>query len=405
MAIHLTKTILNFQDISSPEAQKFLQENKNTPVEELLLRAKKYPHLNIPLLVAQIEGRGKAQKKLPSWFNSKEVIYPVKLSMEQCSSEQTATYKASLISGNTLIDLTGGFGVDCAAFANKIETVIYVERNPELAAIAEYNFNVFKKNNIEVVNTDSEKFISNFTSLADWIFIDPARRKEGSKVFRFSDCEPDILTLQKILFSKTQRILIKTSPLLDIDLAVKELGYVTEVHVLAIENECKELLFVLEKEIKSAPEIIATNIRKENRIDKFTFSRQEESDAEVKISLPLTFLYEPNAAILKAGAFKSIGVACKLFKLNVNSHLYTSEEYQGDFQGRIFKIIKILKYSKKEILEEIPEGKANIAVRNFPYSVEEIRKKTSLKDGGNTYLFATKDKDDKLIVLLTQKMN
>jgi hypothetical protein len=397
---------MNFSEILSPEAQKFIQENSSTPVEELVLRSKKYPTLNIPLLVSQIEGKNKAKKKLPSWWACEKIIYPVKLSMEQCSSELTAAYKASLLSGDTLVDLTGGFGVDCAAFAEKMKKVIYVERNAELAAIATHNFGVLKKNNIEVLNTVSEDFISNFIYRSDWIFIDPARRKEGSKVFRFADCEPDVLKLQKALFKMSDRILIKTSPLLDIDQAVKELGYVKEIHVLAVDNECKELLFILEEAAKKTePEIIAVNIRKEIIKDAFQFNRKKESEAEVKLSLPLQYLYEPNAAILKAGAFKSIAVATGLYKLNASSHLYTSGEYQESFPGRAFRILKIVKYSKKEILPELPEGKANITTRNFPDTVEDIRKKTGIKDGGSVYLFATKDLYDKPVILLTEKIN
>ena len=397
---------MDFPDITSSQAQKFIQDNLHIPVEELLLSGKKYPGLNIPLLVAQIEGKNKAVKKLPTWFQSKEVIYPVKLSMEQCSSEVTAAYKAGLLSGATLIDLTGGFGVDSAAFSEKLEHVIYVERTVELATIAAHNFRVLNKNNIEAVNKNAEDFISNYADKVDWIYIDPARRKEGSKVFRFADCEPDILKLQQQLFAISDNILIKTSPLLDIDQAVKELGYVKEVHVLAVDNDCKELLFVLNKNIEvSAPEIIAVNIRKENKKDEFRFSKKIENEAEVKLSLPQHYIYEPNAAILKAGAFKSIAAARGLYKLHASSHLYTSEECQHDFPGRIFHLIKTLKYSKKEILEAIPDGKANITTRNFPDTVEIIRKKTGLKEGGSNYLFATKDRYDKPIVLLTEKMN
>ncbi len=395
-----------FPDITSPQAQKFIQENLHVPIEELLLSGKKYPGLTIPLLIAQIDGRNKAKKKLPTWFQTEGIIYPVKLSMEQCSSESTAAYKATLLKGSTLVDLTGGFGVDSAAFSETMEKVIYVERNTELSEIAAHNFSVLKRDNIEVLNNTSESFIFNATYTVDAIYIDPARRKEGGKVFRFADCEPDILALQQDLFKKTTTILIKTSPLLDIDQAVKELGYVKEVHVLAVDNECKELLFLLDKaQADAAPEIVAVNIRKEKIKDIFQFSRKKENEAIVKFCLPLAYIYEPNAAILKAGAFKSIALYWKLSKLHVSSHLYTSDECLLDFPGRIFRVLKTLKYSKKEILAEIPDGKANITARNFPDSVEAIRKKTGLKDGGNVYLFATKEMNDKPFILLTEKIN
>ncbi len=397
---------MNFFEITLPQARKFIEDNLQIPVEELLLSGKKYPGLNIPLLVAQIEGKQKAKKKLPSWFQSADIIYPVKLSMEQCSSEITAAYKASLLSGTSLIDLTGGFGVDSAAFSERMSKVIYVERNTELSEIAAHNFRVLKKENVEIVNKNTEDFISINSTSFDWIYIDPARRKEGSKVFRFADCEPDILKLQQELFKISNHIMIKTSPLLDIDQAVKELGYVREVHVVAADNDCKELLFILNKEQeKSEPEIIAINIRKENIKDEFRTSRKKEHESEVKYSIPQAYLYEPNVAVLKAGAFKSIAATEHLGKLHPNSHLYTSDQLKLDFPGRIFRLLKTIKYSKKEILEEIPEGKANITVRNFPNTVEEIRKKTGLKDGGSKYLFATTDLNDKPIILLTEKIN
>ncbi len=395
---------MNFQEVTSSESKKFIQENIEKPVEEILLGAKKYPLLNIPILVAQIEGKNKAKKKLPSWYKNENIIYPVKLSMEQCSSESTAHYKASLLNGNALIDLTGGFGVDCTAFAEKIKQVFYIEQNAELAQIAAHNFNVFEKKNITVYNAKTEDFISDFHEPVDWIFIDPARRKEGNKVFRLSDCEPDILALKKPLFKISKQILIKTSPLLDLDMALRELEFVKEIHIVAVDNECKELLFVLGRE-SCEPEIVAVNIRKETTLDVFRFTRKEESEAQVQYQLPMEYLYEPNAAVLKAGAFKSIALKEGLFKLNPSSHLYTSNAYKENFPGRSFRILDRLKYSKKELLAALPEGKANITVRNFPDSVESIRKKTGVKDGGTIYLFATKDLDDKPVILLTEKIH
>lgn len=393
---------MNFQEINSPEAKRFIQENLHTPVEELLLSAHKFPFLNIPLLVSQIEGRNKAQKKLPTWYHSEEVIYPVKLSMEQCSSEITASYKASLVSGNILIDLTGGFGVDSFAFAKKVRNVFYIEGNEELSEIAAYNFKIFHQENIEIFPTRAEDFISSYKDGVDWIYLDPARRREGNKVVRLSDCEPDLLSLKKSLFKLSDQILVKTSPLLDLDIALKELEFVREIHVIAVENECKELLFILDQHTKE-PEIIAVNFRK-NEWEKFRFHRSFENSVSVPYHKPWNYLYEPNAAILKAGAFKSIAAKTGLLKLNINSHLYTSEHLLKNFPGRSFKLLKTIKYSKKEILAEVPEGKANITVRNFPDSVELIRRKTGLKDGGDCYLFATRDLHNKPIILLTEKI-
>ncbi|HVD97933.1 MAG TPA: class I SAM-dependent methyltransferase [Cytophagaceae bacterium] len=392
---------MNFQELNSPEAKKFIQENLSIPVEDILLRARKFPSLNVPLLVTQIEGKNKAKKKLPTWYQSETIVYPVKLSMEQCSSETTAAYKANLINGDTLIDLTGGFGVDCTAFAGKMKKVIYIEQNKELAEIAAYNFKILGKNNIEVFNALTENFLQTFTGHADFIFLDPARRKEGNKVFRLSDCEPNIIALKEQLFKISTHVLLKTSPLLDIESALKDLRQVKEVHVVAVDNECKELLFLLDHKA-SETEIVAVNIHKD-RTDEFRFSRKEEQVATVSFHMPMQYLYEPNAAILKAGAFKSVAAKTGLFKLNASSHLYTSEELFENFPGRTFRILKTLKYSKPDLMEALPDGKANITVRNFPDSVEQIRKKTGIKDGGDLYLFATKDLHDKLVILVTKK--
>ncbi len=397
-------TAMNFQELTSDAAKKFIQEHIDTPVEELLLRAKKFPLLNIPFLVAQIEGKNKAKKKLPSWYATEGIVYPIKLSMEQCSSELTAAYKSALVQGDILIDLTGGFGVDSLAFSRKMNRIVYVEQNKELAEIAEHNFTVLQKNNIEVRCANSEHFIAESKEAVDWIYLDPARRKGGSKVFRLADCEPDLLAIKELLFRRSKHILVKTSPLLDLDSAVKELGCVKEIHVLAVDNDCKELLFVLDQET-TEPEIIAVNIRKETLQDEFRFTRKTEREATALLHTPMDYLYEPNAAILKAGAFKSIALKTGVYKLNTSSHLYTSGEFQPNFPGRSFKVLKTVKYSKKELMEEIPEGKANITVRNFPDSVELIRKKTGLKDGGSLYLFATRDLHDKPVILLTEKIN
>lgn len=198
--------------------------------------------------------------------------------------------------------------------------------------------------------------------------------------------------------------MVKTSPLLDLDIALKELEYIREIHIVAVENECKELLFILDQQTTD-PEIIAVNLRKGDKTSTFRFYKKSESETTVQFHMPMDYLYEPNAAILKGGAFKSVARQTGTFKLNSSSHLYTSRELVEDFPGRSFKILKLLKYDKKEILAEIPEGKANITVRNFPDSVELIRKKTGLKDGGQHYLFATRDCQDKPVVLLTEKIN
>jgi len=396
---------MDLKDIISPQAQTFIRENFNTPVNELLLKYRKNDVLNIPVLIAQIEGRNKAKSKLPTWYKNENIIYPVKISVEQSSSEITAQYKASLVSGELLIDMTGGFGVDDVFFAEKIKRVLHIEQNEELSEIALHNFSVLKKKNIETIVGNSESIVLNYPNNIDGIYLDPARRKEGNKVFLLSDCEPDIVKLKNSLFEKTTFILLKTSPLLDIKSALKELQFVKEIHVVAVDNECKELLFILDKNTSTEnPEIIAVNFRKGLLKQEFKFKHLDEHTASVEIGEVASYLAEPNTAVLKAGAFKSIAKKFNLKKLHPSSHLYTSNILPENFPGRIFKVIKTIKYSKKEILDALPEGKANITVRNFPDSVEIIRKKTGIKDGGNNYIFATTNSIGKPILLLTEKI-
>jgi predicted O-methyltransferase YrrM len=391
--------------LTSPEAKKFIEQNKDVPVEELLLRERKKNSVHTPMLIAQIEGRSKAQKKLPSWSMVPDLIYPVKLSMEQCSSERTASYKAGLVSGSLLADLTGGFGVDTAAFAQAVEEVVYVEQNEELAAIAAHNFLQLGQDNIRVVTGASELFLQQSSDAFDWLYIDPARRKEGNKVVRFADCTPDITALTTLFWEKTKGVLVKTSPLMDIDQAVRELSCVKEVHIVAVDNECKELLFVLDQNAaENSLKLTAVNIRSSKPTEVFSFYKTEEQEAEVAYHAPQKYLYEPNAALLKAGAFKLPAVRMGLYKLHASSHLYTSEQLAENFQGRVFEVYDQVKYTKKDLQAALPEGRANITVRNFPDSVADIRKKTGLRDGGDVYIFATRDWQQKPVLLLTRKV-
>ena len=400
---------MNIAEITTPESQKFIATHLSDSIHDLLLQAGKYKEFDVPLLTRQIESKNKAKNKLPLWFNTPGIVYPEKLSMEQCSSEITALYKAEILDGSfkRLIDLTGGLGVDSYFFSKKFEEVIYVEKNESLNELASYNFSVLKADNIQSVSTEAEEFVSSYKKKADFIFIDPARRKEGSKVFRFSDCEPNVTEMPQDLFEISEKIMIKASPLVDIDHAIRELKWVEKIFVVAVENECKELLFLLNKNIGDADiplEITAANISQKGSKIEFKFIREEELKASAEISLPLVYIYEPNASIMKAGAFRSVGEKFLLKKLHPNSHLYTSEQLVKDFPGRIFKLESTLKYSKKEILNDLPNGKANITVRNFPDTVEAIRKKTGIKDGGEIYLFATTDKNGKHVILKTNKI-
>lgn len=398
--------------ILQPDIQAFISANENTDVHELALKAHLYPDLPIPLIISQLTARKKAKVKLPSFYTQKNIIYPPQLSLEQCSSEQAAVFKANLLAGEILIDMTGGFGIDAYFFSKNFKKVIYIEQNEALAAIAKYNFEVLKAENIEVICGDGVTFLESFTEKADYIYLDPARRDSvNHKVVLLQDCEPNILAIMPLLFGKLKektsnkesgKIVLKTSPMLDIDLAVKELTHVGKVMVLAIENECKEVIYFLSASQENLLRIETVNITK-NKVHFFDFERLTDENTVVNYALPQKYLYEPNAAILKAGGFKSVANYYHLAKLHINSHLYTSENLVENFAGRTFEIQAIKKLDKKELQKYIPENKANITARNFPLSVEEIRRKIGIKDGGNVFLFATTDYENKKIILVCKK--
>ncbi len=396
----MTKRLIHF-----PQIIEFVQQNAHADVQQLLLNQHKYPHISVREAALQLQARQKAQTKLPSWFANQVICYPSLLSLEQCSSEITARFKADLVHGHTLIDLTGGMGVDAAAFSSRFAEVIYIEQNAELQKITAYNFEQLGIANVRFVAARSDEWITTYPDKADWIYLDPARRNEiGGKVVRLQDCEPEVLALQNILFQKAENILLKASPMLDINLAIRQLSNVVTVYVLAVENEVKELLFHLSPLAVDEPEIVSVNLPKPPLSQQeFRFYKSQETTANVSFSEPLPFLYEPNAAILKAGAFRSVAASFGLFKLHPNSHLYTSETRNENFPGRTFNVLAISKLDKKDLLKHLPDGKANIAVRNFPMTVADIRKKTGIQDGGDRYLFATTDYQNRKMVLICEK--
>tara|TARA_B100001115_G_scaffold182364_1_gene178433 strand:+ start:1691 stop:2809 length:1119 start_codon:yes stop_codon:yes gene_type:complete len=366
---------------------------------DLLFLSKKYPDWNMAAIAQQVAGKQKTKKKIPTWFNTKNILYPVRLSLEQCSSEETAKYKAEIIQGKRFIDLTGGFGVDTYFISRSFKESVHCEINEELQYIAQHNFKIlgsgiqsFHQNGLEYLKTVKEKF--------DLIYIDPARRNyNNQKVIKLSDYTPNILEHIDLLFEKGKNILVKTAPLLDIKQALNELPYVKEIHIVSLKNECKEVLYLLDQKHTAEAYLHCINTTQ----SKYSFSYSQENET-APLSDPLDYLYEPNASILKAGAFNSIANDFKLQKLHPNSHLYTSHNLLEGFPGRTFKIDTICKYNKKEILKHFSVKKANIARRNFPDSVVDIRKKTGIKEGGEHYLFATTLQDNQPKILLCTKV-
>ncbi|UOY06059.1 class I SAM-dependent methyltransferase [Muricauda sp. SCSIO 64092] len=376
--------------------QEFIEKNWNTDSLSVLLQKPFFSGVSQKELVMQLEAKKKCRTKLPTWFKTNAIYYPPKLHIEQSSSEQTAAYKAELVHGKTLLDMTGGFGVDSFYFAKKVPKVFHCELNPELSAIACHNFEVLGAGNIRCHVEDGITFLQNSKEGFDWIYLDPSRRDTTQRVFLLKDCEPNILSHLKTIFSKANRILIKTAPLLDIKQGLRELGCVKEVHIVAVQNEVKELLWVLENGHTDEAELKTINLTKKTD-QRFNFHFSKEEAAISKIVLPQDYLYEPNAAILKSGAFKLLGRRFDLGKLHEHSHLYTSHELI-DFPGRRFSIENVVPYSKTGLLQ-LGLTKANITTRNFPQSVSSLRKRTKLKEGGDDYLFFTTNLNEERIVL------
>lgn len=368
----------------------------------VVLGKTEFDHISSKELAQQIESKKKCAFKLPTWFHSENIYYPSKLNIEQSSSEKTAAYKAALVKGKSLLDLTGGFGVDSYFFGKKIAKVTMCEIDQELAEIASHNLNALQADNINVLNTDGISYLTNSDKISDWIYIDPSRRdKTKGKVFKLSDCLPDVTEHLDLLLEKSKSILIKTSPLLDITSGLKDLKSVEEIHILAVNNEVKELLWIIRSGYQQEPILKAVNITNSNQ-ELFSFKRSEENKVRSSFAEPLNYLYEPNAAILKAGAFKTIGHQLHLKKLHEHTHLYTSES-KVSFPGRVFEILSEYPYSKKT-MTDLNIKKANITIRNFPIKVAELRKKHKIKEGGELYLFFVKDLHDNLLMLRCSKV-
>ena len=360
-----------------------------------------FPNVDYKLILTQIESRAKSKIKLPSWFTTQNILYPSKISVEQTSSEISAKYKSEIILGNSIIDLTGGFGVDCYYFSKSFKKVIHCELNSNLSYIVKHNFRIFHSVNIDCLNDDSSKILKNLNQKFDWIYIDPSRRNDvKGKVFMLKDCLPNVPDLQDFYYNYSDEILIKTAPLLDISAGLLELKNVKKIHIIAIENEVKELLWEIEQHFIDEIEIKTINLTKlKNEIFNFKWN----SVANCSLNLPQKYLYEPNAAIMKSGGFDEVGIQFNLKKLHKHTHLYTSNEHIV-FSGRVFEIEKIIKYSKSEMKINLENKKMNITIRNFPDSVENIRKKWKIKEGGNQYCFFTTDKNENKIALICKKI-
>ena len=393
------------------ETLQFIRLHRTDDVCSLALQAGRHPGVDMPAAVTQIAGWQAARPKIPTWAATDGILYPPHLSKEQCSSELTADYKAAIVAQaggerHSLTDLTGGFGIDFSALAAKFERADYVERQEVLCELARHNFPLLGLKHATVHQADATEYLQGMEPVS-WLFLDPARRDgHGGKTVAIADCEPDVARLEPLLLAKAGRVLLKLSPMLDLAQALHTLKHVTQAHVVAVGGECKELLLVLAADAALQPnEVPICCVNLPAAANVFTFSRQNEQNAPcIYANAPRAYLYEPHAALLKAGAFRSLTTRYKVEKLHPNSHLYTSDTQVEGFPGRTFHIDGWSGFGKREIKELLKgEKKANLTVRNFPTSVAELRKRLKLSEGGNIYLFATTLADGQKVLIKCSK--
>lgn len=387
------------------ELQTFIRDNEHVDVKDLLLKQKTILGIPTAWVVQQIVGRKKAKEKLPSFYHTNAVIYPPGINLEQSSSEDTARFKkdyafADIPSPDRIADITGGLGIDSYFFERKFNEVLYVEPDTELLQISRHNHQQLGAHRIKHFAMTAEKFLEANEQSLDCIYIDPSRRNDNNrKVFSFADCTPNISTLLPQLFQKARHLVIKASPLLDIQKGIGDLEFVKRVFVLAVHNECKELLFICERGHADEPVIQAVNIDKNKSLQSLDFLQTGERKQDIEFSDPQTYLYEPNVSLLKAGAFKTLSSRFNIPKLHPSTHLYTSDRLEELFPGNIFRILALAKSSPKELREHFPEGKANLITRNYPLSVKALRQKTSLGDGGDRYLIGCSGRNKKYLIV------
>jgi len=378
------------------KVQIFAREHRQDDVRRLALQAAKYPDMDFSFALHQIKGWRVACKKFPSWAAHEQLLYPQQLSMEQCSSEQTARYKQQLVqrlcgqtqNEGTLVDLTGGLGVDFSFMAQGFRQAYYVEQQVELCALAKHNFPLLGLSSAQIICGDGTTFLQSMADQAMVIFLDPARRDAaGSKTYAIEDCTPDVALLSDELVNKAQWVVVKLSPMLDWHAAVAQLKHVCEVHIVGVGGECKELLLVMQQHSDRQPlQLYAVNDGKV-----FTCSA-EEAQQRTPLLQTSTFdyLFEPHASLMKAGCFGALSARYGVKGLATNTHLFAAMMPVNDFPGRQFRVLAVTPFSKKSLRSALHGiEKANLAVRNFPLSVVELRKRLKLKEGGEHYLFAT----------------
>lgn len=388
--------------ILTPEVQQFLREYEQSDPTTVALRKSPFPTVSPAELAQQLDSRQRCRKKLPIWYDTPDIYYPEKLSIEQASSQVTATHKAGIIpKGSRIIDLTGGFGVDTLFFAQRAAAVTHCETNAGLSEIASHNASVLGVANGTFIATDGLRHVQNMPEdTFDVAYIDPSRRVAQRKVFRLEDCVPDVVANQHELLRKVPKLLVKSAPLLDITAALQVLEHVSAVHIISTGNECKELLFVMDRGHTGEPQLVATALTADT-LAWFAFMPSEEQTANPTFGAPTGYLHEPDAALLKSGAFKLIGTRYGLDKLHRHTHLYTASEPHDDFMGKIFRITDVMSYG--DFKKSKGSWQGNVSTRNFPLKAEVLRKRHRIGEDADRQLFFCTGPNDELLVIFASK--
>lgn len=382
--------------ISDSAVQTYIEEHLHADVHKIAMAKSPFPEVSGKELANQIAARKKSARKLPTWFDTDLIYYPALLSIEQCSSEVTAAYKASLTNGGSLIDLTGGFGVDTYYFSKINQSVLHCEINEELSDIARYNGGLLEQRNTEFFSGDGIAYLENNDRRFDFVYIDPARRSSSGKVFMLKDCTPNVIEHLGLLLSKAKRVLIKTAPLLDLTAGLKELDHVAAIHIVSVKNECKELIWVVERDFDGRPQIVCATLNETQK--QFSFIAGEEVSAAI-LETPVesgNYLYEPDVALLKSGAFNLIAERYQLHKFHSQTQLYLSPEIHTDFPGRIFKIGQVV--SAGAIKKE-KNLVGSVIVRNYPDKAAALVEKYQIKPDDTQFIIFTQSKAEGKLVI------
>jgi precorrin-6B methylase 2 len=374
--------------------QEFILEHLKDDISKIAMSKSPFEGIEAKELANQISAKRKSEKKLPTWFNTPLIYFPSVLSIEQTSSELTAHYKASLAIGETLLDLTAGFGVDSYYFSKRMKTAVHCEIEEQLLNISKHNGKQLGVQNIAFKHTDGLDYLSNTTDLFDTIYIDPVRRGLTGKVFMLKDCTPDVVANLAVLLKKSKRLIIKTAPMLDLTAGLNELKSVSEIHIVSVRNEVKELLWILEEKTSSDVKITAVTIN--DPIKTFSFNKKDQAVQDLITTDPSEYLYEPDAALLKSGAFNLIGSKYGLRKLHSHTQLYASKDFNSEFPGRIFKIVRIISPGE---LKKQQQLYGNVIVRNYRDKPEQLIKKFKIKPDDTKFLIFTETVTSGFVVI------